>query len=103
MITSSRQEMKTERSSTTCIVTLPSDQPSRTRELAKIEAQERCHLLLNFSETEDIMSEDLGAIIALRKRVMAKGGRLTLFNLAPNIYEVFKVTNLHKILDICRP
>src|SRR5947209_1291513 len=61
-----------------------------------------CHLLLDFSNVERIYSEELGTLICLHQRVKASGGRLTLFNLRPSVYEVFTVTRLHTLLGICR-
>jgi anti-anti-sigma factor len=61
-----------------------------------------CHLLLDFSNVERINSEELGTLIGVFQRVKASGGRLTLFNLSPEVYEVFTVTRLHTLLGICR-
>lgn len=61
-----------------------------------------CHLLLDFGNTDQITSEELGTLIGLHKRLTASGGRLTLFNLSPKVYEVFTVTRLHTFLSICR-
>lgn len=60
------------------------------------------HVLLDFTNVERIHSVELGAIIAFNKKVMAAGGRLTLFNLDPLIFEVFAVTRLDTLLSICR-
>jgi anti-anti-sigma factor len=60
------------------------------------------HLLLDFTNVAHISSEGLGALVSLHKRVRIAGGRLTLFNLSPQIYEVFEVTHLHALLGICR-
>ncbi len=61
-----------------------------------------CHLLLDFSNVEFLTSVELGTLITLHKRMKASGGRLTLFNLNAQVYEVFTVTNLHSVLGICR-
>ncbi len=63
---------------------------------------ESCHLLLDFSNVERINSEELGTLIRVHQRVKASGGRLTLFNLSPAVYEVFTITRLHTLLGICR-
>ena len=65
-------------------------------------AVEGCHLLLDFTNVEFISSVELGTLLLLHKRMQASGGQLTLFNLRPQIYEVFTVTRLHTILGICR-
>ena len=61
-----------------------------------------CHLLLDFSNVERLHSEELGTLIRVHQRLQASGGRLTLFNLSPNVYEVFAVTKLTTLLRICR-
>jgi anti-anti-sigma factor len=62
----------------------------------------QCHLLLDFSNVERINSEELGTLIRVLQRVQAGGGRLTLFNLNPRVYEVFTITRLHTLFAICR-
>src|SRR5215469_2197433 len=59
-----------------------------------------CHLLLDFSKVEYINSDDLGVLINLHKKMQRFGGRLTLFNLNAQVYEVFTVTRLHTLLTI---
>jgi anti-sigma B factor antagonist len=60
------------------------------------------HLLLDFTNVERLGSVELGTLIGLHKRMKACGGRLTMFNLKAEIYEVFTVTNLQTLLGICR-
>jgi anti-anti-sigma factor len=45
-------------------------------------------------------SSALGLLLQLHKRLRARGGRLVVSNLAPQMYEVFEVTRLHTLLDI---
>lgn len=61
-----------------------------------------CHLLLDFTNVEYITSVELGTLVNLHKRMKASGGRLTLFNLNPQVFEVFTITRLEKLLEICR-
>lgn len=58
------------------------------------------HLLLDFAKVQWITSTELGMLILLHKQMKAHGGRLTLFNLREEIYEVFTVTRLHTLLEI---
>ena len=60
------------------------------------------HLLLDFGNVEFITSVELGTLLTLNKTLRAGSGRLTLFNLSAQIYEVFSVTGLHRVLSICR-
>jgi len=68
----------------------------------RMEAPEGGHLLLDFSNVDRINSEELGTLIRVHRGLAATGGRLTLFNLRPEVYEVFTVTHLHTLLGICR-
>jgi anti-anti-sigma factor len=60
------------------------------------------HLLLDFTHVERLGSVELGTLIGLHQRMKACGGRLTLFNLNAEVYEVFTVTRLQTLLGICR-
>jgi anti-anti-sigma factor len=59
-----------------------------------------CHLLLDFSKVVYLNSEDRSVLINLHKKMQRFGGRLTLFNLNAEVYEVFTVTRLHKLFTI---
>ncbi len=60
------------------------------------------HLLLDFSNVDYLTSEELEAIIRTHRRLRDTGGRLTLFNLNPDVFQVFAATHLHTLLNICR-
>ena len=60
------------------------------------------HLLLDFTNVERLNSVELGTLISLHKRIRAAGGRLTLFNLSAQLFELFTVTRLNTLLGICR-
>ena len=60
------------------------------------------HLLLDFTNVEYITSVELGTLVSLHKKMKASGGRLTLFNLNPHVFEVFAVTRLEALIGICR-
>ena len=61
-----------------------------------------CHLLLDFTRVESVGSAELGTIVSLHKKVSAGGGRLTLFNLKPEVFEAFEITRLNTLIQICR-
>ena len=75
---------------------LASELKGRSEDLGK------CHLLLDFTNVESLSSVELETLIALHKTTKASGGRLTLFNLSADIYELFTVTRLQTLLGICR-
>lgn len=70
--------------------------------MGRTESLGECHLLLDFTNVKYLNSVELGTLIALHKRLKTSGGRLTLFNLSPAVYEVFTVTRLQTLLGICR-
>jgi len=59
-------------------------------------------LELDFGNVTYLNSTALGLLLRLRKALHARGGRLTLCHLAPQVYEVFEVTKLHTLFDIRR-
>ena len=60
------------------------------------------HLLLDFTNVDYLNSMELGTLVTLHKQVKEAGGRLTLFNLSTQVFELFTVTRLDTLLDICR-
>jgi anti-sigma B factor antagonist len=67
-----------------------------------VDEQGRRKILLNFCNVEYLSSAALGELIILHKKVIAAGGRLVLYNIDPQIYEVFAGTKLNKLFDIRR-
>jgi anti-anti-sigma factor len=57
-------------------------------------------LLLNFEKVEFMSSSMIGQIIKLNKQCKQDKIRLKLCSIKPTIGEVFKLMNLHKILQI---
>ncbi len=58
------------------------------------------NLLLDFKNVEHLSSAALGMLITLNKRIGDQSGRLKLSSINPQIFEVFKITQLHKVFDI---
>lgn len=65
-----------------------------------IEAEGRKKLVLNFSSVDFLSSAALGVLIKLDKKVKSRQGVLKLCAIRPEIYEVFKITNLNRVFDI---
>jgi anti-anti-sigma factor len=59
-------------------------------------------LVLDFGNVSHMSSAALGMLITLHKRVREKNGQLRLCNIQPSIYEVFVITRLNEILQICQ-
>jgi len=65
-----------------------------------LEAAADRKLLLDFQKVDFMASAMLGQIIRLNKQCRKDKTQLKLCNISPNIMEVFKITNLTKILEI---
>jgi len=59
-------------------------------------------IVVNFENVTNMSSSALGMLITLHKRVREAGGQLRLSNIQPTISEVFKITRLDEIFQICR-
>ncbi len=60
-----------------------------------------CRLILNMGRVDFINSSGLGALVSLLKDVRNTRGRLRLTNLAPYVKEIFDITKLSNIFEIC--
>jgi anti-sigma B factor antagonist len=65
-----------------------------------VETENRKKLVLNFGSVDFLSSAALGVLIKLDKKVKARKGVLKLCNIRPEIFEVFKITNLNRVFDI---
>ncbi len=61
----------------------------------------RPRLVLDFSDVAHMSSSALGTLITLHKRVQEKDGQMRLCGIQPAIHEVFVITRLNEIFDIC--
>jgi len=72
-----------------------------SEELLGVAAAVACrHLILNFSSVAGLSTLMLGKLLMLRKMMAAKGGRLLLCEIDPEIEYVFVETKLSHILEI---
>ena len=58
-------------------------------------------VLVNFANIDYLSSSMLRLLLKVQERVEADGGRLVLCNMAPSIRDLFKVTTLDRLFDIC--
>jgi anti-sigma B factor antagonist len=65
-----------------------------------VEGLDQPDLVVDMEEVRFLTSTALGKLLALHKRVRTAGGRLTLTGVAAPVYEVFRVTRLHEVLDV---
>jgi len=57
-------------------------------------------LILNFCNVQFMSSSVLGLLVKIHKKVCEPDGYLKLLNISPDIYKVFKITQLAKVFDI---
>jgi anti-anti-sigma factor len=99
---------KVEQSGNVRIITFGADPVRDVENVIARELQDRTgglgegHLLLDFTNVRYITSVELGTLVRLHQEVKARGGRLTLFNLSADVYEVFTTTRLQTLIGICR-
>jgi anti-anti-sigma factor len=71
------------------------------REIVEIlEKTEESNVLLHFGRVAFLSSSALGMLVRLKKKCKEYEIALRLCNIAPEIYEVFKITSLNKLFDI---
>jgi anti-sigma B factor antagonist len=66
-----------------------------------VEKNKGIKLCLNFANVQYLSSTVLGKLITLNTRVNEDTGKLVLCCIRPQILEVFKITKLTKLFDIC--
>jgi anti-sigma B factor antagonist len=67
-----------------------------------VDAQGHRALHLDFAAVQSLTSLGLGKLIALHKKLRAVGGRLSVRNVSPGIYEAFDITRLNRLFDVQR-
>jgi anti-anti-sigma factor len=58
-------------------------------------------LYLDLGRVTYLTSTMLASLLDLHKKLRAAGGRLRLHNCTPSAYEVFQVTRLNQVLNVC--
>ncbi|HVX83762.1 MAG TPA: STAS domain-containing protein [Phycisphaerae bacterium] len=61
------------------------------------EKQDHRKLILEFSAVRFMSSQALGVLLQLKKALDPVGGRVIIAGIRPELYKVFKITNLHKL------
>jgi anti-sigma B factor antagonist len=65
-----------------------------------VDAEHRTRLLLNFAAVEFLSSAALSKLIALERRIKARGGKLILSDIRPDLLKVFQITKLTRLFEI---
>ena len=63
--------------------------------------KDNCKLILNMDKVDFINSSGLGALVSILKEVRNHKGELKISNLADYVREIFDITQLSSIFDIC--
>lgn len=69
-------------------------------ELYRLGATPGARLLIDFSGVTRVASSMLAKVVELDRRLKAAGGRLVLCGLDPDVYDLFEVTRLNRIISI---
>ena len=67
-----------------------------------IAGDEQPKLVVDFANVAHMSSSALGMLITLHKRIREKNGQLRLCCIQPSIYEIFVITRLNEIFQICQ-
>ncbi len=70
-------------------------------ELLSLPRQESDRILINMENVRFLSSAAINKLIVLEKRLSKKGGQIKFSNLQPEVKEVFNITNLNSVFDIC--
>ena len=68
--------------------------------LKQIDMHPKISLVLDLSAVTNMSSAMLGKLVAIHKSVKTGRGRLAVCDVKPQIFELFKMTKLHKLFDI---
>jgi len=79
--------------------------PSRIEQMGKellalLEAEDSERMLINFDNVSFFSSAAINKLIVLEKQVRAKGGKLRLCNLRPEVRDLFSYTSLDQMFQI---
>lgn len=58
--------------------------------------------VMDFANVGHMSSSALGVLITLHKRIRENHGQLRLCNIQPAIYEIFVITRLNEIFQVCQ-
>jgi anti-anti-sigma factor len=71
------------------------------QEIQEIADQHQPRLLvINFTRVLHLSSSFLGKLVALHKRLSAKGGKLRLCCMSPDAENAYKIVSLHKLIPL---
>ncbi len=69
--------------------------------LSLADSQQGAKVLINMDNVRFLSSSAINKLIVLERRLTGNGGDLKLSNLSPEVEEVFNITQLSSVFDIC--
>lgn len=69
---------------------------------ALVDKDGRTKIVLDFTHVEYLSSAALGKLITMHKKATAAKGKLALCSIQKDILDVFKITQLNKVLTLCK-
>lgn len=60
------------------------------------------NIVLNFANVKFLSSAVLGLLIRISKKIYQRNGKLKLCCINAKIFEIFKITRLDRVFDICQ-
>ena len=61
--------------------------------------EDRQRMILDFHKVKILSSQMLGVLIGMLKRIHSTKGRIVICGMKPDLYKVFKITNLDKLFS----
>lgn len=68
--------------------------------LLELLEQKQAGIAIDCDELSYIDSTGLGALVAVLKKTKEFGGEVSLYNVKPKLYKLFRITNLDKVFKI---
>ncbi len=65
-----------------------------------IESHEDPRFAIDLSEVTYLASSEIGFLVTIKRRIDRRKGKVVFFGMGPSLFEIFQLTNLHRVLDI---
>lgn len=65
-----------------------------------IETRESARFAIDLSEVNYLASSEIGFLVTLKRRIDRRKGKAVFFGISPYLLDIFRTTNLHKVLEI---
>ena len=65
-----------------------------------IESREDPRFAIDLSEVNYLASSEIGFLVTIKRRIDRRKGKVVFFGMSPYLSEIFRTTNLTRVLDI---